>query len=1580
MLVQNKMAIAHWMLRDFLGIHVVGGKLMDCLKVMICSVISNILGSILCATKVFRNFCVLFLILVFTSIGSAGQGIDTGLRGDDVAAGKFPIGFEFEYFGRKHTDFYVTTNGLLSFDNKTTAYANSCLSQTSLGDTIFVYWDDLRTDVSGQADGMIHYLMQGEAPRRKLIVQWTNMYFYGTNLPMGTFQVVLHEETNEIKFQYRYLLGQESNGKSATIGIQGRQGEGIEVGCNKENSIRPRQGLSFVMGDDGKFFLKESEYEFQDISGLTLTAPSVEDVFTNKAPKWYWDALGAMNAYEVEVQNSRNEVVYSGNVGNSLDFSWPEGLVNGEIYRLRVRGSINGGGTWEEWSGFSERVKIDLDSPEISARIIQKDAGKSVIAYSVVDHGSALRSGAVKISHDAAHANPVVEQAVGIREKEFLFEFSPEKSKIFAKLVFSDVAGNLAEADIEFDVLSQPVILQPLENSIIQVPMLQISGVAKNSQAVSIFLDGGEIASNIAVDMDGRFSYGPYRLNQRGEHDIFAVGRNGESSSGAGHSTKFSYIPAPPQISASFANQALEPSTTIREPGELTVSVQSVIGIANVKAAIDGVQIFERNGGNTSPFGHSQFIDFAQLPNGAHRFSIAATDADGVAAVLDIPFTLSLSAPPAPVIAQPADNAQVSTPQLAVSGTAMAGSQVQLYLGGQAVGSPMAVPANGSFSGSLNLPAEGAHRIDATASNARGTSPRSAAVAVTYAIAAPTVNFTMPAQGATVVGSTSVGVAVMAPDGIAKVDFFANGSLIGSATQAPYSVQWDTSGVANGAFTLRAVATSKAGKTGEATRAVTVNNKPPEPEQPKTPYTGTVSSVSPAVSYGAQRVVIAGAAVSRASGQPMPNAALRMVLDISGFKRRIGIATDDSGQYRYEFVPTANDNGTYIVSVIHPEEATTTEQGRFTINRLSFDLASYQLTAPRGFAASITVNARASAGTGATGVRWAVVPAQQPSGSLPPGISVEPGAPVNVAAGASVPMVIRFTGSASAGETGTVVLTAYASETGDTPRGSFTIHYRLVQALPELFANPTYIETGVQQEKTVTESITIGNRGLVAAQDVKVQLVDKDGKAAPSWIFLSSASHIGAVDVGAQVPIQVTASPGKEVADGIYNYRLQITAGNQGAGTIPVSVAVTQSGQGGLSFHATDLFTETLDAGGKPIPGVANVRIRLQNDAVLTYLRTLTTDAQGKAVLTDLPPGTYTYRASGPRHADRSGRIFVRPGVTTSERVHLQYQTISIDFSVTETTIKDEYRITLEATFQTQVPAPVVLLEPLSISLPELQVGEEFTGELTLTNYGLIQADKVVFTPPQSDEYYRYEFLADIPKTLAAKQRVVIPYRITAVKLHPRSMGFRQARSAEMGAVQSIVVNARNAGSCAAYAMWAIVELAWICANGEEESRSLSATFNRLVGGACGSTGIGGIGGAGGHGAGGSSGGWGSGGTGGGGTPIGLTQGCTPWCLGGGCSSEGSSPGGGHGGSGGSSGAGGQGGGMGGGPLLGGYGGGFGGGSKGGGNGSGGAGGDGAGGDGAGGNGSDSGGAGGDSPSAPGDGGKRPDGPPSCRR
>ena len=52
---------------------------------------------------------------------------------------------------------------------------------------------------------------------------------------------------------------------------------------------------------------------------------------------------------------------------------------------------------------------------------------------------------------------------------------------------------------------------------------------------------------------------------------------------------------------------------------------------------------------------------------------------------------------------------------------------------------------------------------------------------------------------------------------IARVQFFVNGStLIGSATSAPFTVNWDTTTVGNGSATLRAIATDDAGDVGSS--------------------------------------------------------------------------------------------------------------------------------------------------------------------------------------------------------------------------------------------------------------------------------------------------------------------------------------------------------------------------------------------------------------------------------------------------------------------------------------------------------------------------------------------------------------------------------------------------------------------------------------------------------------------------------------------------------------------------------------------------------------------------------------------
>ncbi len=94
----------------------------------------------------------------------------------------------------------------------------------------------------------------------------------------------------------------------------------------------------------------------------------------------------------------------------------------------------------------------------------------------------------------------------------------------------------------------------------------------------------------------------------------------------------------------------------------------------------------------------------------------------------------------------------------------------------------------------------------------------------------PTVAMTAPADGVTVSGS-AVTVSASASDNVtvSNVQFLLDGASLGSPiTQAPYTMSWDSTTVANGSHTLTARATDSAGNTATATPVtVTVSNTPP---------------------------------------------------------------------------------------------------------------------------------------------------------------------------------------------------------------------------------------------------------------------------------------------------------------------------------------------------------------------------------------------------------------------------------------------------------------------------------------------------------------------------------------------------------------------------------------------------------------------------------------------------------------------------------------------------------------------------------------------------------------------------------
>ena len=78
----------------------------------------------------------------------------------------------------------------------------------------------------------------------------------------------------------------------------------------------------------------------------------------------------------------------------------------------------------------------------------------------------------------------------------------------------------------------------------------------------------------------------------------------------------------------------------------------------------------------------------------------------------------------------------------------------------------------------------------------------------------PTVQLTAPTNGSTVSGVISLVASASDDVGVAKVEFHANGSLLGQRTAPPYSFDWDTASVADGSYALMARAYDAAGNVG----------------------------------------------------------------------------------------------------------------------------------------------------------------------------------------------------------------------------------------------------------------------------------------------------------------------------------------------------------------------------------------------------------------------------------------------------------------------------------------------------------------------------------------------------------------------------------------------------------------------------------------------------------------------------------------------------------------------------------------------------------------------------------------------
>jgi regulation of enolase protein 1 (concanavalin A-like superfamily) len=185
------------------------------------------------------------------------------------------------------------------------------------------------------------------------------------------------------------------------------------------------------------------------------------------------------------------------------------------------------------------------------------------------------------------------------------------------------------------------------------------------------------------------------------------------------------------------------------------------------------------------------------------------------------PPTVSLTAPAAgATYSAPASMAVTASATDSDTGVAM----VEFYANGTLIGTDASSPYSFNWSGV----AAGSYSLTAVARDNAGAVATSAARSITVtgstSNSAPTVSLTAPASGATYTAPASVTLSANAADtngSISRVDFYANGTLVGSDTTSPYSYGWTN--VTAGSYSITAVARDNGGaSTTSAARSITV--------------------------------------------------------------------------------------------------------------------------------------------------------------------------------------------------------------------------------------------------------------------------------------------------------------------------------------------------------------------------------------------------------------------------------------------------------------------------------------------------------------------------------------------------------------------------------------------------------------------------------------------------------------------------------------------------------------------------------------------------------------------------------------
>lgn len=230
----------------------------------------------------------------WVEISSTGTMILPG--SDDVFVSGISVGFFFNYYGTDYSQVSISNNGIIFASGGSGIYTNEPIGFSGPHNFIAPFWDDLVTWNSADA---IYYQTVGTGPNRMFVVEWHDNQGYSSTPSNITFEAILYEGSNNILFQYKDVdAGSPSynNGSSATVGIEGPTGQGLQYSYN--------EAVLFGESSPGLAIL----FKFPAFSGtnmyLSKNAPANKDRGSTMTYTLFYNNFGNLSAANVSLNDT----------------------------------------------------------------------------------------------------------------------------------------------------------------------------------------------------------------------------------------------------------------------------------------------------------------------------------------------------------------------------------------------------------------------------------------------------------------------------------------------------------------------------------------------------------------------------------------------------------------------------------------------------------------------------------------------------------------------------------------------------------------------------------------------------------------------------------------------------------------------------------------------------------------------------------------------------------------------------------------------------------------------------------------------------------------------------------------------------------------------------------------------------------------------------------------------------------------------------------------------------------------------------------------------------------------------------